>query len=128
MWSDPEPRSSKRLTFDDGGVARLMFGPNNANLQCLERISEVTISSRGTEVSLAGQPQLVSQIYLLLEELYALAKQGRMLKCIRAYAGGGPGASRAPWDGCHGMAPSRVTESATRRGLADQLAMRCSIA
>ena len=70
-----------RLTFGDGGVACQLFGPNNANLQCLERISGVSISGTGTEVSLQGQSQPVKQLRLLLGELYHLAEKGRALKC-----------------------------------------------
>jgi phosphate starvation-inducible PhoH-like protein len=70
---------SRRLSLDDGGVARLLFGPNNANLHLLERLSEVAISARGTELTLKGEAAQVELLAGLLEDLYAMARVGRQL-------------------------------------------------
>ncbi len=69
----------KRLSLDDCGVARLVFGPGNAHLQLLERVAEVSISVRGTELTIKGEDSQVNLVYELLDEIYSLARVGRPL-------------------------------------------------
>ncbi len=73
------PDACRRLSLDDGGVARLLFGPGNAHLQLLERVASVAISVRGTELTIKGEDTQVDLVHQLLDELYGLARSGRPL-------------------------------------------------
>jgi len=77
--SAPAEKACQRLSFDDGGVARLVFGPGNAHLQLLEQVAGVDLAARGTDVTVTGDDCQVRLISQLLEELYGLAKAGRPL-------------------------------------------------
>ena len=76
---DEVPASAGRLTLDDAGVARILFGPGNGNLQLIEQSTGVSISVRGTELVLEGDAEPVAVVRRLLEELYGLAREGRPL-------------------------------------------------
>ncbi len=78
--SQQQPEAdSRRLCFDDGGVARLVFGAGNAHLRLLERVADVAIAARGTELTISGQPDRSALVADLLDELYGLARAGRSL-------------------------------------------------
>ena len=71
--------SANRLTLDDAGVARVLFGPGNGNLQLIEQSTGVSISVRGTDLALEGDAESVAVVHRLLEELYGLIREGRPL-------------------------------------------------
>lgn len=76
---DDVPASDSRLTLDDAGVARVLFGPGNENLQLIEQSTGVSIAVRGTDLALEGDREQVAVVRKLLEELYGLIREGRPL-------------------------------------------------
>ena len=76
---DDASASANRLSLDDAGVARVLFGPGNENLQLIEQSTGVSISVRGTELVLDGDVEPVAVVRRLLEELYGLIREGRPL-------------------------------------------------
>jgi phosphate starvation-inducible PhoH-like protein len=79
MKKDEVPASDRRLALDDVGVARILFGPGNENLQLIEQSTGVSISVRGTEMTLDGDWEQVTVVRRFLEELYGLIRAGRPL-------------------------------------------------
>jgi phosphate starvation-inducible PhoH-like protein len=72
-------RSQAHIRFDDGASARLLFGPGNAHVRLIEASTGVAISSRGTELTIDGDPHQVELVNDLLDELYALVREGRAI-------------------------------------------------
>jgi phosphate starvation-inducible PhoH-like protein len=72
-------RSPTPIRFDDGAVARLLFGPGNAHLRLIEATTGVTIAARGAEITISGDPHQVELVDGLLQELYALIREGRAM-------------------------------------------------
>ncbi|MBN2498993.1 MAG: PhoH family protein [Deltaproteobacteria bacterium] len=72
-------RANGRLLLDDGGVARILVGPNNGNLRVLEEASGASISARGTELVFSGEEDSVELVRQVLQELYELVREGRPL-------------------------------------------------
>jgi phosphate starvation-inducible PhoH-like protein len=68
--------SGGRLTFPDAALARTLFGEHGANLKIVEQELSLDIHSRGTTLTLAGDPVDVSLAQRLLTELYDLLKDG----------------------------------------------------
>ncbi len=67
----------RQLNFDDTGLARDLFGPDNEHLTVLARESGVDIQSRGTELTLAADdPARLDLVANLLTQLYGLLKAG----------------------------------------------------
>ena len=52
--------AGRRLVLDDGGVARILYGPGNRNLQVLEKSGSVKIAVRGTELDISGSEEQVA--------------------------------------------------------------------
>jgi phosphate starvation-inducible PhoH-like protein len=77
--SVPPDSPRRRLELDDVGVARLLFGPGNRHLSLLSQVSGVGVSARGAELFLSGSEEGADLVAQVLEELYALARDGRAL-------------------------------------------------
>jgi phosphate starvation-inducible protein PhoH and related proteins len=71
-------KSPARGSFagDDPHLANLLYGQQNKNLKKLERILNIRIGSRGTDLQLEGESHQVALAQRLLEELYGLLKEG----------------------------------------------------
>jgi phosphate starvation-inducible PhoH-like protein len=65
-----------RLTFPDIAAARSLFGQQSANLKLIEEELGVDISTRGTDVSINGDPADVQLAATVLSELYDLVREG----------------------------------------------------
>ena len=74
------PDTELSLTFDDAGYAKELFGPQNANLNRLERLSGVRGTTRGNTVTLKGEQYGVGLIQKLLAQLYGLLRSGNKLQ------------------------------------------------
>lgn len=80
----PIPREAashavKTLAFDDTGLARTLFGPQDAHLRRIEEWSGVSIGSRGLTLSIEGEGRASVLAAKLLSQLYALLKAGHPL-------------------------------------------------
>jgi phosphate starvation-inducible PhoH-like protein len=67
---------TERLALDDNGAALALYGERNANLKIIEQKTGATVHSRGNEVTLMGQPEVVALARNLVEQLYALVQRG----------------------------------------------------
>ncbi len=83
MAANPEDGASeaapRRLVLDDAGVARVLCGPGHQHLRLLEGIAGVRVTARGTELALHGEAERTGLVAGVLEELYAMAREGRAL-------------------------------------------------
>ncbi|MDL2279619.1 PhoH family protein [Desulfovibrio sp. OttesenSCG-928-G11] len=77
--TQPESRVERGLSFDDGGYANELFGPQNANLDALARHTGLRIASKGGSVTLWGDADKVALVQNLLAQLYALIRSGLRL-------------------------------------------------
>jgi phosphate starvation-inducible PhoH-like protein len=68
-----------KLTFDDNGTSLALFGQGNKNLKLIAERTRTEIHARGSELTLVGDSHRVALTRSLLEQLYAIAKKGRML-------------------------------------------------
>ena len=64
------------LPFADNDLARQLFGEHNAHLQRLAEILDVRINTRGTTVFVEGERPLAELSENLLNQLYALLREG----------------------------------------------------
>ncbi|WP_305045310.1 PhoH family protein [Geoalkalibacter sp.] len=71
-----ESDTSGRFRIEDQGLAVLLFGQQNRNLKQIERILGVRLSSRGSELSIQGDPLQVALAQRLLEQLLELLREG----------------------------------------------------
>jgi phosphate starvation-inducible PhoH-like protein len=76
---DRENPAARHIKFDDTGVCQVVFGPANAHLRQVEELSGLSLSARGTELTLQGEKSQVEIVFALFEELYELARLGRLL-------------------------------------------------
>ncbi|MDL2307383.1 PhoH family protein [Desulfovibrio sp. OttesenSCG-928-C06] len=70
---------NKQLDFDDPRLANLLFGPQGHNLKYLEEKSGLRISSRGSSLSLTGEPEAQALVSNLLCQIYGLLKKGEKI-------------------------------------------------
>ncbi len=68
-----------RFIVDDQSLANLLFGLQNRNLKQIERVLDVRLGSRGSEVAIEGESSQVALAKRLLEELLALLGEGYQL-------------------------------------------------
>ena len=68
--------SQRNLSFEDHDALRTLLGARDAHLRLLAQAAGVKIRSRGSEISLSGQPEAVELAGLVLEQLYGLIQQG----------------------------------------------------
>ena len=67
----------RKLEFDDAGLARDLFGPQNANLAFLSEKTGVRADSRGSVLTLRGEsPEVLDQVAEAMVKLYGLLKKG----------------------------------------------------
>ena len=69
--------STRKLEFQDSGLANKLFGPQGANLSLLTEKSGVAIETRGSSCSLTGEEDLVEVCAGVLTQLYSLLREGR---------------------------------------------------
>jgi phosphate starvation-inducible protein PhoH and related proteins len=62
------------LNFDENQHLPILFGPQNKNLILLEQELNVTISSRGGQLSIVGEQNNIEPASLIIQELYSLIK------------------------------------------------------
>ncbi len=68
------------VAFDDPTLANALFGPHNAHLETLERVSGAYICSRGASVTVKTSDQHVLQrLCNLFVQLYAHVQEGKVL-------------------------------------------------
>ena len=64
------------LNFDDNRLLSELFGEHDRNLALLEERLDVTVSSRGNRVSIAGRPFYVEVAEAVLQDLYQRLENG----------------------------------------------------
>ncbi len=64
------------MYFEDGDIARSLFGPTNEHLKILERDLTIKIISKGNGVTLKGSPVEVEVATSVLNGLYDILKKG----------------------------------------------------
>lgn len=78
------------IEFDDPAVANVLFGPHNAHLDVLSRVSGAQLHSRGASVSIvAPDMRVMERISALLVQIYDLLRAGQAFSqhdVSRAYA------------------------------------------
>jgi phosphate starvation-inducible protein PhoH and related proteins len=65
-----------RIQFQDAAAARSLFGERGAHLKILEKELRIRVHSRGTALTMQGDPIDVSLGRRVLNELYGLIKEG----------------------------------------------------
>jgi phosphate starvation-inducible PhoH-like protein len=68
--------TSRKLSLESNELARNLYGENNRHLKSIEDAFGVSIYSRGSELSMQGDPIGVKLAYKVILELYALVKAG----------------------------------------------------
>jgi phosphate starvation-inducible protein PhoH and related proteins len=69
------PRNMAQLKLDEEGLDTL-FGTHDENLRRIERTFGVTVSARGSELQILGEPEPVALVERLLGELTTVAEKG----------------------------------------------------
>ena len=64
------------LTFDDNALLQNLCGERNTNLKLIEKALQVKLNLRGDQIILSGEESGVQLGQRILEELYALLKEG----------------------------------------------------
>lgn len=68
------------ITFENADFARELFGPNNAHLASVAKITGVCLDSRGCELSIMGQDAaMVALVSRFFAQAYALIRAGHQL-------------------------------------------------
>ena len=68
-----------RISFDDHHVLAALFGQGNRNLKLIADRTATELHVRGNEVTIIGDGHRVALLRSLLEQLYALARKGKVL-------------------------------------------------
>ena len=66
----------ERFVAADQNLANLLFGQQNRYLRQVERSLGVRIGSKGTELTIGGDPAAAELARRLMEELHSLLKEG----------------------------------------------------
>jgi phosphate starvation-inducible PhoH-like protein len=69
----------EKIALDDQGAMLALLGTSNANLKIIELEARVSIHVRGNELTVVGDPEAVSLVRVLLEQLYGFARKGTAL-------------------------------------------------
>ena len=64
------------LTFDDNALLQNLCGERNTNLKLIEKALQIKLNLRGDQIILSGEESGVQLGQRILEELYALLKEG----------------------------------------------------
>ncbi|GHV53471.1 phosphate starvation protein PhoH [Deltaproteobacteria bacterium] len=70
----------KMLSFDDGGLANALFGPQNKHLGLIAKRTGTAISSRGLSLIIEGEEKASALAATLLRQLYDLLSDGYELQ------------------------------------------------
>ena len=63
-------------SFEDNGLAMQLFGPHHSHIARIENALELTIHTRGNELSISGETEAVDTACKALDALYARLKKG----------------------------------------------------
>ncbi len=69
----------QRVSMDDQGLARIVLGPADSHLHIIEQALEVKVSHQATGLTISGDGHRVQLAVSLIEQLYALTREGRPL-------------------------------------------------
>jgi len=67
---------SRKLAFEDNGLAMQLFGPHQAHLTIIEKKLDVTAQSVGNEVTLIGEAEAINAAAEALNGLYGRLQKG----------------------------------------------------
>jgi phosphate starvation-inducible PhoH-like protein len=70
----PDPRATR--AYDDNGLLQILFGPNNAHLERIERQLGVSLTTRGNTVTATGPAAKVEEACGVLDVLYVRLSKG----------------------------------------------------
>ncbi|MFO7761450.1 MAG: PhoH family protein [Thermodesulfobacteriota bacterium] len=68
--------TQKELSFPDNETASRLYGELNSNLKVIEKSAEVTLQTRGTDISISGREDDVELAAATLKQLYNLIEAG----------------------------------------------------
>lgn len=71
-----KPASVVTVHFDDQRIVRSLFGPEDNYLRAMEKALGVTISARGPDVKISGEPISTSIAEQALAQLYRIIRKG----------------------------------------------------
>jgi phosphate starvation-inducible PhoH-like protein len=69
----------RQLSLEDNAIAARLFGRGGGNLKRIEKDLDVSIGTRGTQVTIQGEEGRIGVAGHLIEELYSLIKGGYQL-------------------------------------------------
>jgi phosphate starvation-inducible PhoH-like protein len=76
LKSKTEDILSKKLSFPDNDLVRVLFGERENNLKIIERLETVKFHSRGNSLTMTGDRIAVELVDNLLNQLYGLLEKG----------------------------------------------------
>jgi phosphate starvation-inducible PhoH-like protein len=79
MTPIPADLARDKMALDDNAASQMLYGHRNENLREVERELGIDVHSRGNELTLIGDAEAIRLARALLEQLYALARRGRVL-------------------------------------------------
>ena len=71
-----EKNATKKITFPDNDVAKVLFGEHDKNLKLIEKLEKVHLQIRGNAITLSGETFSVTLIENLLQQLYRIIEKG----------------------------------------------------
>lgn len=66
----------KKISFSDSNASKILFGEHNKNIKLIEKLENVKLHIRGSNVSISGDAISVDIVEKLLVQLYSLIKKG----------------------------------------------------
>jgi phosphate starvation-inducible PhoH-like protein len=70
----------QEIVFENADFAREVFGPGNAHLESVARVTGVGVESRGNEVGVSGEDRImVDLVCRFLAQVYDLVRSGHKL-------------------------------------------------
>jgi phosphate starvation-inducible PhoH-like protein len=75
-----EPSAAVHIDFDDNALSKSLYGELNEHLKIIERRLGVTVTGRGTRVSVSGSAAEVELASKALVQLYDLVRRGYVLR------------------------------------------------
>ena len=76
VYARPSGSNNVLLTFDDNALLQNLCGERNTNLKLIEKTLQVKLKLRGDQITLLGEESEVQLAQRVLEELYALLREG----------------------------------------------------
>jgi phosphate starvation-inducible protein PhoH and related proteins len=71
-----EPFKLTNIELEDPSEALLLYGPNDTNLKCMEAKLDVSIVTRGEEISVTGSEQSAAIVEKVLHALLKMSRKG----------------------------------------------------